>query len=1238
MRKSLVEPTTAKNLEDKFDRGDEVLDYFDRSKAQVTAPSAEKLRQILNEGDTVLFIGSGISSWSGLPTWSQLIEDLARFVETSGESAELVRSEARKGELLQAASYGFDKLTKQQIGDFVRTACQLGIAQPHEIHKQIVTLGPRCFITTNYDNLIEEGLRRWQPDRFYRPPITNRQLAETAEIVQARATDFVFKPHGDAADAASIILTREQYRLLLPGGERHNALESLKMLMLSRPVVYLGFGLRDPDFLYVRDLLTLTYQGAIRDHYAIIADVSEGEIDYWRRNYGIHVSGYQTTEGPDKQRDHSNLLSLLRSLQRPTTDEAHKAPLARPSNVVSADLLLSLTRHASRLSAAPKLSPEIPLRIHLDAGPNYRAPGPHRLDKFNNSTVESFLDEGPNKLVLIGLPGAGKTYALRRAAARGAEKLHDACLREPFDPKSVSIPLFADLKLYQGDLWNLVEKTLPAGIALDGLKKDFKIKVFLDSFNEMPREYWESGLYEADFSAFITRIGTASLIIGSRSNDGLTNLDLPAYRLDEIDPEFAEAELRKIPFAHTGRFQVEIAQLLRKPFYFQLITKGIVSLPEEPHPRDIYHSFFQRLSADFQSRFGVTLNIERVLSVAGYEGINRGEEAQPLAMLLKLVGLQLESGGDTMVTVEDLVNWLISRSVLLPYSGSRIAFFHQSVTEFLAANELARRFKEAPRVLKEKLSLKRWDQALFLTLSVLSEKEATAFLNAIVESDFALALHATKYLEADRDLIVGKLLEQIPQQIREHEFLESGIELALGYAVPLTVAHESALRAIVACGNMIGGVAAKRLIKLKGAEVKEEFLDSIVVRREDFNYCCNGVASALGPLITAEDLPRLLAMTDSLKEEFDAADEDALGGFTSAVGMLLEHLDLSVIADTFLNVPVGDDLSAIRAEIICEVLRDRGTTEALQLAADLLLRGVDRVATVIYFIGEFEKPPKKLSWQMFTRAHVERLMAIFSRKEPEPWALDALSIISKVRSDLNKHVDKRIAATRGLTKALLLHATRSNDPEPLFTALSDLLLMQPKERKKQPVLLLSHIELEWEGQEELLIALLRLRDSTLAFEILESVRPPLGPVNIGAIDWWLEWLGDDGEENWFFQDRLSSFFARYLDPVTQREFVREFNGQQTPYRKTLARTVLIARADLSTDDFSEDALSFLLSDLSKTGSVDHFRGHLLGHTATERFVEERLLPLITEATKTFRHNLQRVLRQAGNRHGRRYLG
>lgn len=42
MKKSQTEPTTAKNLERKFDRGEDVLDYFDVRKARMIEPQSSR--------------------------------------------------------------------------------------------------------------------------------------------------------------------------------------------------------------------------------------------------------------------------------------------------------------------------------------------------------------------------------------------------------------------------------------------------------------------------------------------------------------------------------------------------------------------------------------------------------------------------------------------------------------------------------------------------------------------------------------------------------------------------------------------------------------------------------------------------------------------------------------------------------------------------------------------------------------------------------------------------------------------------------------------------------------------------------------------------------------------------------------------------------------------------------------------------------------------------------------------
>jgi hypothetical protein len=77
--------------------------------------------------------------------------------------------------------------------------------------------------------------------------------------------------------------------------------------------------------------------------------------------------------------------------------------------------------------------------------------------------------------------------------------------------------------------------------------------------------------------------------------------------------------------------------------------------------------------------------------------------------------------------------------------------------------------------------------------------------------------------------------------------------------------------------------------------------------------------------------------------------------------------------------------------------------------------------------------------------------------------------------------------------------------------------------------------------------------------------------------------------------------------------------------------------DLTTDDFSEEAQLFLIEDLKNDRSVDGVYGHLLGHTATEAFITDRLVPLLGTQDSVLQQNLVRVLEHAGSRHGRRYV-
>jgi hypothetical protein len=1197
----------------------------------------KKLRQLLSQEDTVLFIGSGISMWSGLPSWTHFIEELANFVEVTGANAGLVREEAVRGDLLQAASFGFDSLTKQQIGDFVRSACRYGIAKPQEIHRKIVSLGPRCFITTNYDNLVEESLRLWQPDRFYRPPVTNRQLTEMGEIIHARAIDFIFKPHGDAADSDSIILTREQYRQLLPDGERHAAFDSLKMLLASRPVVYLGFSLRDPDFVYLRDLLSNTYKGGTRDHYAIMPDVSDGERDYWRRNYGIHLISYKTENDISGGTDHSALLSLLDGL----LDEFETPSEKTPFDPRAPEVVLALARHAAGLLHIAKLDPEFTIRVRLETDEKSREnqlfSRPHAFDY---STVEKLLDSGPSRLLLVGLPGAGKTYSLRRAAARSAEKLHEQCLSESFGADDVVVPLFADLKLYRGSLRDLIDESLPKTLPLDEMTKHYHVKIMFDSFNEMPREYRESGAYESDFANFVGGVGETAFIIGSRTTDGLTKLAFPAYHLDLIDQDTVTAELERLGINIDGRFKNDVKSILQRPFYFRYVSSGAVRLPKEPHPRDFYRIWLENLNQTFASRFDIQFNLELTLSVTAYDALNRGEEAFPLSDLLNILNDEIRRNGAT-INDRDIANWLVATSILIPHSGGRVTFVHQSLTEYLAAAELARRYQTIPHILKDKLSLTRWDQALFLTLGLLGPKESEAFLDDIIRADFLLALTAAKYLEVSRDEAVTVLLSRMLKYCRSSESTEP--RMSIPRDLPVTSIHEPQLRELLSCQESVAASAAVRLLDLKGLEVKEELLLLLRTRSGDFNFG-GEVGAALRPFAIEADIKRIVDWTDSIErslsktKRFEDLEEDHFDGFTHGAAEFLSGLDLSSLYKAFFPREVMN-FGGLRAEILCSILYEHRSTEALNLAGQLLLLGAEEAAFPIHAIGGFSELNPTLDWSSFNTCHVDRLLLMF--ESDESWAESALKTLCAARPDLAQVVRTAALMTTGLKRALLLLCVDPTDFEPVFKTLTELSESHVEMRDEHTIGLLPRMWLDWRGKEELFVRLLKKRDKSLARSLLGHVIPVsiqnLGLIEIGDIEWWLLWIQELSEGDYWVAEQLASLFGDYVSREKQAEAVAEFNRPTSKFRRVLQFYVLPFLNDLTTDDLSEDSISLLLADLERENSTSWFYGHLLGRVATEQFVSDRLLPLRDEGNSTFAKNLRAVLRGAGSRHGRRYI-
>jgi hypothetical protein len=812
-----------------------------------------KVSYVLKQPDAVIFVGSGLSRWSNLPSWPGLLVELADFLDGEGLSSELVRRELELNELLQAASYGIDLLTPPQFAQFIRKACRVGTAQPHEIHRKLVQLPPTAYITTNYDPLIEESLKRWRSDEFFRT-VTNNHVTETAEIVKATACHFVFKPHGDAADASSVILTREQYRTLY--GEKVRVLDALKTLLVSRPVLFIGFGLRDVDFLYVKDVLANIYDGSARDHYAIMSNVTDQEQSYWRRKFGIHLLSYPAPPRSDgKGQDHSALLTLLDDLATVSTPKLLPTTTGSASCVPADEsgTILALARYAAGVIRMRPLLGDLVLPLQVTFNRFDENDSMAKIEfMYHTSSVEKFLDTFPSNALLLGNPGAGKTCSFLSYCADAGRKLQDACLTKSEEFDQAIVPIYLDLKVYSGRLWDMAQNMLPPTLSLESLCSTGRVRFFVDAANETPREYLERGTFETDLDEFLRKTSSCRVIFGSRTDEGLQKLGMSKFRIEEIAPQFIEDYLARKGVQLKGNLKEEVIALLQKPLFFRMYHDARISLGEMAHPHQLYESFFDRLSDEFAAKFGSRVSLVDLLSSLAYQAVDRGQEAFPLAEITNRLRQGLQASGVENLDAAKVINWLIFKNLLVPASGVRLAFYHQSVTEFLAANELAVLYRTKPDILEERLRNTRWDQALFLTLAFLGEEQARPFMKRVLATDTILAIRAAKYVEFDRNRVVDQILDTMLEWKStdfEDEFTVSW-NLA---ALPVSPDHRPQLQRLVSRGNVIGAAAGHLLLKAAGREVAPTLLAEISSRADDYNFC-NRLAESVKDFLTDEDV------------------------------------------------------------------------------------------------------------------------------------------------------------------------------------------------------------------------------------------------------------------------------------------------------------------------------------------------------------------------------------------------
>jgi len=759
----------------------------------MTTNFPKPLLKALEAKECVLFCGSGLSRWSGLPDWEGLLVRMLDYLSERGLPAhEKTEVEAiiRQGDLLMAASLCAQRMCSADKRAFFDDVFIDPNPRPHEMHNLIVGLGPDSYVTTNYDHLVDDA---YQPIHggLVLMPVNNDQPVEHARIMKHGASRFIFAPHCRAEKIDTVVLSREDYRKVQ--FEIPSVGKTLEHLFLSRPVVYLGFGLRDPDFFMLRDQIASTYQGGAREHFAIFPDVSDMMKRFWRDTYGINVFSYQTNEvdvpdgrgGTRKQRCHDELIRILRDLHSALNGEAppsagtplspsptgpppppvsnrEKSTRRRASYITQAksalirfceDVEYQVTKETTRhfklnASFRPDLSPELSININ-----DRKQPALDVLSAFSN-------------IVIVGAPGAGKSYLVRMYSAHIARR---ALLKIRKSKKPLqgvlkhAIPLLLPMREYTGSLKAMIAERIPRSVALEKLLASGVLTIICDAVNEVSRDLVETKVLADDLSNFTTKFPLCRYVVTTRLLAYLPTLPFPVF---EIEP-LRQADLSDCLMQSgisSDNLSIQLRRTLDNPLlltlYLELAAKDRRDIS---NPSNLLAGTIEIMGKKLLSLRKTQVDLRTLVSPAAFDLVGRGR----LSMTLEETEAHLASALTQSKRNEERVdvNALISIGLLTVDAEGQIGFFHQTALEYLAAVELLRRYGKDSGELKNLINFHRWDETIALFVSLLDQDTQTKVLTELSLVDIGFACHTFESATIKQketalflfDLIVKKL-------------------------------------------------------------------------------------------------------------------------------------------------------------------------------------------------------------------------------------------------------------------------------------------------------------------------------------------------------------------------------------------------------------------------------------------------------------------------------------------------
>ena len=231
----------------------------------------KNIRTAIDTNKLVVIAGAGISVDAGVPNWNSLINHLRSEIEVP----------INEHDSLKIAQMYFNDRQQKEFIDKVRTVLNHKKVKYNEIHEELLQLNPEHILTTNFDDLLEQVIKKRS--------LPFSIVTKDKEFPYALNTKLLVKIHGDL-DNTDIVLTEDDF---LNYSLNHPLIEAfIKSVFASKIILFIGYSFSDIDLKMTIQTVRSILGGHFQNAYLLTVDEMHDAQREYLKHKGVNVVSY----------------------------------------------------------------------------------------------------------------------------------------------------------------------------------------------------------------------------------------------------------------------------------------------------------------------------------------------------------------------------------------------------------------------------------------------------------------------------------------------------------------------------------------------------------------------------------------------------------------------------------------------------------------------------------------------------------------------------------------------------------------------------------------------------------------------------------------------------------------------------------------------------------------------------------------------------------------------------------